>query len=80
MGRNQKNRLLQTSVNKALELANHKPEKCIIFQREKDKADLNPKLILGKMLTKVQLADCEKMNSNDYALYFTLQELPDYQK
>ncbi len=26
-------------VNKALELANHKPDKCIIFQREKDKAE-----------------------------------------
>ena len=29
-------------VNKALELATHKPNKCIIFQREKDKAELNP--------------------------------------
>ena len=29
-------------VNKALELASHKPRKCIIFQREKDKAELNP--------------------------------------
>ena len=28
-------------VNKALELANHKPNKCIIFQRDKDKAELN---------------------------------------
>ena len=31
-------------VNKALELAKHKPEKCIIFQREKDKAKHNPTL------------------------------------
>ena len=30
-------------VNKALELANHKPDKCIIFQREKDKAELDSK-------------------------------------
>ena len=25
-------------LNKALEIANHKPNKCIIFQREKNKA------------------------------------------
>ena len=31
-------------VNKALELASHKPDKCIIFQREKDKAELNPSM------------------------------------
>ena len=31
-------------VNKALELANHKPDKCIIFQREKDKAELDSKI------------------------------------
>ena len=30
-------------LNKAIEIANHKPNKCIIFQREKDKAELNPK-------------------------------------
>merc|ERR1712167_44136 len=28
-------------LNKALDLANHKPDKCIIFQREKDKAELD---------------------------------------
>jgi propionyl-CoA synthetase len=31
-------------VNKAIELANHKPNKCIIFQREKDKAELDPSM------------------------------------
>ena len=31
-------------VNKALELANHKIKRCIIFQREKDKAELNPEI------------------------------------
>ena len=31
-------------LNKALEIANHKPNKCIIFQREKNKALLNPKI------------------------------------
>ena len=31
-------------LNKALELANHKPDKCIIFQREKDKAELDSKI------------------------------------
>ena len=31
-------------INKALELAKHKPNKCIIFQREKDKAELNPSI------------------------------------
>ena len=31
-------------LNKAIEIANHKPEKCIIWQREKDKADLDPKM------------------------------------
>jgi propionyl-CoA synthetase len=30
-------------VNKALELAKHKPDKCIIFQREKDKAEIDSK-------------------------------------
>ena len=31
-------------LNKALEISNHKPERCIIFQREKDKADLDQKI------------------------------------
>ena len=56
-------------VNKALELANHKPNKCIIFQREKDKAELNSGMDISweESLRDVEPADCEKMNSNDYA-------------
>ena len=56
-------------VNKALELANHKPNKCIIFQREKDKAELNPKMDITweEALKDAKPADCEKMNANDYA-------------
>ena len=56
-------------VNKALELASHKPNKCIIFQREKDKAELNPTMdITWEDAHKgVQPAECEKMNANDYA-------------
>ena len=56
-------------VNKALELANHKPDKCIIFQREKDKAELNLKhgYFMGRLIKDVKPVDCEKMNSNDYA-------------
>ena len=33
--------IINLLVNKAFDLANHKPDKCIIFQREKDKAELN---------------------------------------
>ena len=56
-------------VNKALELASHKPSKCIIFQREKDKAELNSSMdITWEDAHKdVQPAECEKMNANDYA-------------
>ena len=54
-------------VNKALELANHKPNKCIIFQREKDKAELNPKMDItwDDALKNAKPAKCEKMNAND---------------
>ena len=56
-------------VNKALQLASHKPNKCIIFQRGKDKAELNPTMdITWEDAHKdVQPAKCEQMNSNDYA-------------
>ena len=56
-------------LNKAIEIANHKPEKCIIWQREKDKADLDPKLDIDWMdaLKEAKPTECEKMNSNDYA-------------
>ena len=56
-------------VNKALELANHKPNNCIIFQREKDKAELNSKIDITweEAHKDVKPAECEKMNANDYA-------------
>ena len=56
-------------VNKALELANHKPDKCIIFQREKDKAELNPKIDITweEAHKDIKPAECEQMNANDYA-------------
>ena len=56
-------------VNKALDLASHKPNKCIIFQRENDKAELNPSLDISweEAHKDVQPAKCEKMNANDYA-------------
>ena len=56
-------------INKAIELAKHKPDKCIIFQREKDKAELNSLMDITweDSLKGVEPADCEKMNANDYA-------------
>ena len=56
-------------VNKALELSKHKPDKCIIFQRNKDKAELDPKMDIAwdESIKNAELADCEKMNANDYA-------------
>ena len=56
-------------LNKAIEIANHKPEKCIIWQREKDKAELDPKNDIDWMeaLKGAKPTECEKMNSNDYA-------------
>ena len=56
-------------VNKALELAKHKPSKCIVFQREKDKAELNSKIDItwDDAHKDAKPAECEKMNANDYA-------------
>jgi len=56
-------------INKALELANHKPNKCIIFQRDKDKAELNSSIDITweDSLKNVKPAECEQMNANDYA-------------
>ena len=61
--------LYKPLINKAIELANHKPDKCIIFQREKDKAELNPSMDITweDSLKGVEPADCEEMNANDYA-------------
>ena len=56
-------------LNKAIEIANYKPEKCIIWQREKDKAELNPKIDIDwvEALKGAKPAECEKMSANDYA-------------
>ena len=56
-------------LNKAIEIANHKPERCIIFQRGKDKADLDQKIDIDwfDFLKNAKHTDCEKMNANDYA-------------
>ena len=56
-------------LNKALDLANHKPNKCIIFQREKNKAKLNPKMDITweDSLKNATSQDCVEMKSTDYA-------------
>ena len=56
-------------LNKAIEIANHKPNKCIVFQREKDKAELDPKIDIAwdEALKGAKPTECEKMNANDYA-------------
>ena len=56
-------------VNKALELAKHKPNKCIIFQREKDKAEIDSKIDITweEAIKDAKPAECEKMKANDYA-------------
>ena len=56
-------------LNKALDLAKHKPNKCIIYQREKFKAELNNTTDISweDSLKGVEPADCEKMKGSDYA-------------
>jgi propionyl-CoA synthetase len=56
-------------LNKAIELAKYKPNKCIIYQREKFKADLHPTIDISweDSLRNVEPADCEKMKGSDYA-------------
>ena len=56
-------------LNKALELSNHKPNKCIIFQREKNKAVLDSKIDIDweDSLKDAKNEDCVEMNANDYA-------------
>ena len=45
----------------------HKPSKCIIFQREKDKAEINSKIDITweEAIKDAKPAECEKMNAND---------------
>ena len=56
-------------LNKALELAKHKPSRCIIFQREKNKTNLNPEMDISwdDAHKNVKPQDCVQMNANDYA-------------
>ena len=56
-------------LNKALQLANHKPNRCIIFQREKNVCTLDPKIDISweKAQEKAKPQDCVQMNANDYA-------------
>ena len=56
-------------LNKAMELAKHKPTKCIIFQREKFKAELDLAIDISweDSLKNVEPSDCEKMKGSDYA-------------
>ena len=56
-------------LNKALELSKHKPNKCIIFQREKNKAVLDSKIDIDweDSLKDAKNEDCVEMNANDYA-------------
>mgnify|MGYP001459394130 FL=1 len=56
-------------LNKALELAKHKPSRCIIFQREKNKTNLNPEIDISwdDAHKNAKPQDCVQMNANDYA-------------
>ena len=56
-------------LNKALELSKHKPNKCIIFQRKKNKAVLDSKIDISweDSLKDAKNEDCIEMNANDYA-------------
>jgi propionyl-CoA synthetase len=56
-------------LDKAIEIAKHKPEKCIIFQRKDFKANLDSKLDVDweEILKKSKPAECEKMRGSDYA-------------
>ena len=56
-------------LNKALEIAKHKPNKCIIFQREKNKAALDSKMDITweDSLKNAKPENCVEMNANDYA-------------
>ena len=56
-------------INKAIELAKHKPDRCIIFQRKNFKAKLDPKLDIewDEVLKDAKPTECEKMKGSDYA-------------
>jgi propionyl-CoA synthetase len=56
-------------LNKAIDLAKHKPSKCIIYQREKFKTELDSSMDISweDSLKDIKPADCEKMKGSDYA-------------
>jgi propionyl-CoA synthetase len=56
-------------INKAIEIAKHKPERCIIFQRKNFKANLDSKLDIDweEALKDAKPAKCEQMRGSDYA-------------
>ena len=56
-------------INKAIEIAKHKPERCIVFQRKNFKAGLDSKLDIDweEALKDAKPAECEKMKGSDHA-------------
>ena len=56
-------------LNKALQLSNHKPSRCIIFQRDKNECTLDPKIDISwdEAHKNVKPQGCVEMNANDYA-------------
>jgi len=55
-------------LKKAIELAKHKPEKCIIYQRKDFKVDLEKnELDWNDAVKDAKPVECVEMNANDYA-------------
>ena len=55
-------------LRKAIELAKHKPEKCIIYQRKDFKVDLEKNEIdWNEFIKNAKPVECVEMNANDYA-------------
>jgi len=55
-------------LKKAIELAKHKPEKCIIYQRKDFKVDLEKNEIdWNEFIKNAKSVECVEMNANDYA-------------
>jgi len=55
-------------LKKAIELAKHKPEKCIIYQRKDFKVDLEKNEIdWNEFIKDAKPVECVEMNANDYA-------------
>ena len=56
-------------VDKALEIAKHKPEKLILYQRSGHEVDLNAKneISWDEALKGAEEVECEKMNANEFA-------------